>query len=110
MATRTNKGILLAEELLVWLRKNNVIIPAIDVVERTCAEAMAVGDKIVFQTLNAPLTPAHRDALDRLLESSDNQSSRLTWLCNRRVKSMVRTCCTTLIGLVALNRWHYLKV
>ncbi|MCW9529327.1 Tn3 family transposase [Klebsiella grimontii] len=80
MATRTDKGILLAEELLVWLRQNNVIIPAIDVVERTCAEAMAGGDKIVFQTLNAPLTPAHRDALDRLLESSDNQPSRLTWL------------------------------
>lgn len=55
MATHTDKGILLAEELLVWLRKNNVIIPAIDVGERTCAEAMAGGDKIVFQTLNAPL-------------------------------------------------------
>ncbi len=80
MATRTDKGILLAEELLVWLRQNNVIIPSIDVVERSCAEAMAGGDKIVFQTLNAPLTPAHRDALDCLLESSDNQSSRLTWL------------------------------
>lgn len=80
MATRTDKGILLAEELLVWLRQNKVIIPAIDVVERTCAEAMAGGDKIVFQTLNAPLNPTHRDALDRLLESSDNQPSRLTWL------------------------------
>lgn len=80
MATRTDKGIILAEELLVWLRQNNVIITAIDVVERTCAEAMAGGDKIVFQPLNAPLTPAHRDALDRLLESSDNQYSRLTWL------------------------------
>lgn len=79
MATRTDKSILLAEELLVWLRKNNVIIPSIDVVERTCAEAMAGGEKIVFQTLNAPLTPTHRD-VDRLLESSDNQSSRLTWL------------------------------
>ncbi|ENC76413.1 transposase domain protein, partial [Escherichia coli P0299917.8] len=32
----------------------------------TCAEAMAGGDKIVFQTLNAPLTSAHREALDRL--------------------------------------------
>ncbi|EBV5808409.1 hypothetical protein HU47_27240, partial [Salmonella enterica subsp. enterica serovar Abaetetuba] len=28
---------------------------AIDVVERTCAEAMAGSDEIVFQTLNAPL-------------------------------------------------------
>lgn len=73
IATRTNKGVLLAEELLVCLRQNNVIVPAIDVVERTCAKAMAGGDKIVFQTLNAQLTPAHRDDLDRLLESSDNQ-------------------------------------
>jgi hypothetical protein len=48
MATRTDKGILLAEEMLVWLRQNNVIIPG-DVVERTCAEAMAGGDKIVFR-------------------------------------------------------------
>ncbi len=80
MATRTDKGILLAEELLVWLRQNKVIIPAIDVVERTCAEAMAGGDEIVFQPLNAPLNPTHRDALDRLLESLDNQPSRLIWL------------------------------
>lgn len=56
------------------------MFPTIDVVERTCAEAMAGGDKIVFQTLNAPLTSAHREALNRLLESSDNQPSQLTWL------------------------------
>ncbi len=62
MATRTDKGILLAEEFLVYLRQNNVIIPAIDVMERTSTEAMAGGDEIVFQALNTPLTPAHRDA------------------------------------------------
>ncbi len=56
------------------------MFPTIDVVERTCAEAMAGGDEIVFQTLNVPLTSAHREALDRLLESSDNQPSRLIWL------------------------------
>lgn len=80
MPTRADKGILLAEELQVYLRQNNVMIPAIDVVERACEEAIAGGDNIVFQTLNAPLTPAHRDALDCLLESADNQPSRLTWL------------------------------
>ncbi len=78
MATRTDKGILLAEEMLAYLRQNKVMFPTINVVERTCAEAMAGGNKIVFQTLNAPLTSAHREALDRLLESSDNQPSRLT--------------------------------
>jgi hypothetical protein len=55
--------------------------PAIDVVERTCAEAMAgCSDEIVaFQTLNAPLTPAPQDALDRLL-SPQIINLRLTWL------------------------------
>ena len=52
MVTRTDKSILLAEEFLVWLRQNNEIIPAIDVSWCTRAEAMACGDKIVFQTLN----------------------------------------------------------
>lgn len=50
---RTDKGILLTEELLVYLWKNNAIILAIDVVERTCVESIADGDEIVFQTLNA---------------------------------------------------------
>lgn len=36
MAARTDKGILLEEELLVYLRQNKVLIPAIDVVEHTC--------------------------------------------------------------------------
>lgn len=48
MATRISKGILLAEEMLVWFRQDNVIIPAADAVEHTRAEAMADGDKVVF--------------------------------------------------------------
>ncbi|ENF41595.1 hypothetical protein ECP03048163_5336 [Escherichia coli P0304816.3] len=44
-----DKGILLAEEMLAYLRQNKVMFPAIDVVERTCAEAMAGGDKISFR-------------------------------------------------------------
>jgi len=38
MTTRTNKGIFLPEELPVYLRQNNMTIPAIDVVERTCTK------------------------------------------------------------------------
>lgn len=80
LATRTDKSILLAEGLLAYLQQNSVIIPTIDVFERTCAEAMAGGDKAVFQALNAQLTPEHKIALDNLLTSSNNQSSRLAWL------------------------------
>lgn len=46
MVTRTDKGILLIEELLAHLRQNNIMIPVIDIVERTCVEAMTGGDKI----------------------------------------------------------------
>lgn len=40
MAMRTDKGILVSEELRIWLLMNNVIISVIDVVEHTCTEAI----------------------------------------------------------------------
>lgn len=46
---RTDKGILLPENLLAGLRQNNVLIPAIDVVEHTCTDAMTDGNKIVSE-------------------------------------------------------------
>lgn len=39
-STRTDRGILIAEELLKYLHQRRIIVPGIDVVERTCAEAI----------------------------------------------------------------------
>ncbi|HAT3704387.1 TPA: Tn3 family transposase, partial [Klebsiella oxytoca] len=80
LSTRTDRGILIAEELLKHLHQQRIIVPGIDVVERTCAEAMTLGDKAVYTTLNAHLGITHKSALDALLVTTEKQISRLTWL------------------------------
>ncbi|EKZ6372260.1 Tn3 family transposase [Klebsiella aerogenes] len=80
LSTRTDRGILIAEELLKYLHQQRIIIPGIDVVERTCAETMTLGDKAVYTTLNAHLGIPHKSAIDALLVTTEKQISRLTWL------------------------------
>lgn len=80
LSTRTDRGILIAEELLKYLHQQRIIIPGIDVVERTCAEAMTQGDKAVYATLNMHLGISHKSAIDTLLVTTEKQISRLTWL------------------------------
>ena len=80
LAKRTDKGILLAQELLKYMQRNCVIIPTIDVLERTCSKAMAAGDKIVFSELNAQLISEYKVNLDSLLIALNNHLSRLSWI------------------------------
>ncbi|EGI16361.1 transposase for transposon [Escherichia coli M605] len=79
LSTRTDRGILIAEELLKYLHQQRIIIPGIDVLERTCVE-MTLGDKAVYTTLNAHLDITHKSALDALLVTNEKLISRLTWL------------------------------
>lgn len=74
---RTNRGFLLAEEMLSWLHNNNVIFPSVDVIERTLAEAATLADRAVFSALTVQLEPRQKAALDRLLVSEGEQPSRL---------------------------------
>ncbi|CDZ86641.1 hypothetical protein BN1086_04892 [Citrobacter koseri] len=74
LSTRTDRGILIAEELLKFLHQQRIIIPGIEVLERTCAEAMTLGDKAVYTTLNAHLDITHKSALDALLVTNEKQS------------------------------------
>ncbi|MFO5580250.1 Tn3 family transposase, partial [Klebsiella pneumoniae] len=77
---RTDKGLILAEEMLAWLHNNNVIFPSVDVMERTLAEAATLADRAVFSTLTTQLEQRHKTALDNLLASGDEQLSRLAWM------------------------------
>lgn len=79
-AMRTDRGFLLAEEMLSWLHNNKVIFPSVEVIERTLAEATTLADRAVFSALTAQLEPGHKAALDRLLVSEGEQPSRLAWL------------------------------
>lgn len=85
-STRTGRGIFIAEELLKYLHQRGIIVPGIDVVERTCAEAMTLGDKAVYTTLNTHLSATHKSAFDALLVTTEKQISRLTWLLQPPVK------------------------
>lgn len=79
-AMRTDKGFMLAEEMLSWLHNNNVIFPSVEVIERTLAEVVTLANRSVFSTLTAQLEKQHKSALDSLLISEGEQPSRLAWL------------------------------
>jgi len=53
----------LAEALVEMLRQQRIIMPAVDVIERVCGEALTRGTRQVYVALTAPLSAHHRGAL-----------------------------------------------
>ncbi len=81
LSQQTDRGIVLAETLLEWLRHQRIILPVIDVIERMCSEALTQGTRRVYDLLTTPLTEGHRQDLDNLLEiRAASKGSILTWL------------------------------
>ena len=78
LALQTDKGILLARDVLDSLRRRHVILPTLDVVERVCAEAITRANRRIYDTLAEPLSDVHRHRLDDLLKRRDN--GKTTWL------------------------------
>ena len=63
------------------LRQQRIILPALDVIERVCGEALTRGTRQVYKALTVPLADHHRHALDGVLANRDgSQYSVLTWL------------------------------
>lgn len=67
LAQQTDRGVVLAEALIERLRQQRIILPALEVIERVCSEALTRGTRQMYQALTAPLTDHHRRALDGLL-------------------------------------------
>jgi hypothetical protein len=81
LAQQTDRGIVLAEALVKMLRQQRIIMPAIDVIERVCSEALTQGTRQVFEALTAPLSGCHYRVLDGLLAlREDTKNSILIWL------------------------------
>ena len=81
LAQQTDRGIVLAEALVEMLRQQRIVLPALDVIERLCSEALTRGTRRLYEKLSAPLTEHHRVALDGLLTiREDTKGSDLTWL------------------------------
>lgn len=85
VAQQTDRGIVLAETLISWLRQQRIILPPVDVIERVCSEALTRGTRQVYEALTSTLSDQHRQALDRLLSPREGKEVRgkestLIWL------------------------------
>jgi Domain of unknown function (DUF4158) len=78
LAMQTDKGIVLASALIEQLRRQSVILPALNAVERASAEAITRANRRTYDSVAEPLSDAHRLRLDDLLMRRDN--GKTTWL------------------------------
>lgn len=80
-AWATDRGEPIVQAMIAHLRANNVLLPAVTVLERIGLAARARGRKKVFAALADGLTTAERDALEKLLTvDPELRRSRFAWL------------------------------
>jgi len=78
---QTDKGIILSDALIRFLRSQSILMPSINVVERICSEAITRSNRTIYRTLVDSLSDEHRTKLDGILEKkADNDITVLTWL------------------------------
>jgi len=65
MAMQTDKGVLLAAHALEAQRKDQLILPAITVIERVCGEAIARANRRMHRILSEQLSSFHRSSPER---------------------------------------------
>ena len=88
LAAQTDKGIVLATALVDLLRRQHILLPTLDVLERICAEAITVANRQVYTILTHGLSQYHLTQLDGLLvlKTGTNQTW-LAWLRQSPVKA-----------------------
>jgi len=80
-AQQTDRGIVLALELLQNLRNQKILLPPSGVIERICAETITRGARIIYASLTESLSIDQQNGLDELLVVREGTSiSRLSWL------------------------------
>ena len=75
---QTDKGLVLAAQALDTLRQRRIILPALSVIERACAEAVTRANRRIYRILLEPLQPHHLSGLDNLLNVAPDIN--ITWL------------------------------
>lgn len=78
LALQTDKGIVLAANLLEALRHQRLIIPALDIVERICSEAITRANRRIHAALTDSLSFEHQKRLDELFRRKEGGNT--TWL------------------------------
>lgn len=78
---------MLAAALVVSLRRQSLLLPTANVIERICAEAITRANRRIHAALTDPLSNEHRQRLDELLKRRDgSKATRLAWLRQSAVK------------------------
>jgi hypothetical protein len=81
LAWQTDKGLVLAGELIASLRRRCILLPAIAVIERICAEAITRATRRIHGALTDALTHEQQRQPDALLHlRATGQTSTLVWL------------------------------
>ena len=78
LAAQTDKGFILAEAVVEHLRRQNILLPSPNVIERICAEAITRANRHIYTALTDQLTETHCQHLDNLLQVKEG--SKMTWL------------------------------
>ena len=78
LALQTDKGIVLASALVESLRRQTVILPAMNAIERASAEAITRANRRIYAALTKALLALHHQRLDELLKRKEG--SKTTWL------------------------------
>jgi len=81
LAKQTDKGMVLAEAFINFLRADSIIIPDISVIERLCAEAITIGNQEFYKSLIGNLSKSLLTKFDELLSlRAPTRISYLVWL------------------------------
>ena len=87
LAWQTDKGIVLAASLVASLRRQSLLLPTANVIERICAEAVTRANRRIHAALTDPLWDEHRVRLDELLKRREgSKATQLAWLRQSAVK------------------------
>jgi TnpA family transposase len=108
LAMQTDKGIVLASALIEHLRRQSVILPVVNAIERASAEAITRANRRIYAALSEPLSEANRRRLDDLLKRRD--TGKTTWLAWLRQSPAKPNSRHMLEHLERLKAWQALDL
>ncbi len=108
LALQTDRGIVLATNVVEALRQRHIILPTLDVIERICAEAITRANRQIYAALSDPLSEDHKQRLDKLLARRDN--GKMTWLAWLRQSPLKPNSRHMLEHIERLKAWQTLDM
>ncbi|MFW9620770.1 MAG: Tn3 family transposase, partial [Macromonas sp.] len=108
LALQTDRGIVLATNVVEALRQRHIILPTLDVIERICAEAITRANRQIYAALSDPLSEDHKQRLDKLLVRRDN--GKMTWLAWLRQSPLKPNSRHMLEHIERLKAWQTLDM